>query len=473
MVVAAALVAGCGALSGWLMPRGPVTTLQALGSMGVLLVIGAVAGFATGSRWSVLGAPVLFALAVELARLDAAGPTVDAPRLGSLYGVIAFVLGRGLGVVLLLLPLALGARFGLDRAARVGCPTARVLTGAGWAGIAVGVAGLLTLAILIARPASTAAIEGPGGEPLPGAVSELRTVPLGGREQTLMIRGRDVASPVLLFLAGGPGGTELGAMRRDATLEQNFVVVTWDQRGAGASYPALDPASTLTLEGMVADTVELSEYLADRFGQERIVLVGQSWGSTLAVLAAQERPDLYDAVVGAGQMVSQRETDILFWQDALAWAEETGQSGLAATLRDSGPPPYADLYDYEPVVSTEHDWNAYPGMDLSHELPGTLFVPEYSFLDRVNAFRGFFDTNATLYPQLQDIDFRRDVPRLEVPYVMVIGEHEARGRAELAEEWFTLLDAPAKERVVVAGAGHRPNFDEPAEFARIVAGAAG
>lgn len=278
---------------------------------------------------------------------------------------------------------------------------------------------------------------------------------------------------LLLFLAGGPGGTELGAMRRDATLEQNFVVVTWDQRGAGASYPALDPASTLTLEGMVADTVELSEYLADRFGQERIVLVGQSWGSTLAVLAAQERPDLYDAVVGAGQMVSQRETDILFWQDALAWAEETGQSGLAATLRDSGPPPYADLYDYEPVVSTEHDWNAYPGMDLSHELPGTLFVPEYSFLDRVNAFRGFFDTNATLYPQLQDIDFRRDVPRLEVPYVMVIGEHEARGRAELAEEWFTLLDAPAKERVVVAGAGHRPNFDEPAEFARIVAGAAG
>lgn len=171
-------------------------------------------------------------------------------------------------------------------------------------------------------------------------------------------------------------------------------------------------------------------------------------------------------------MVSQRETDIMFWEDTLAWAEETGDTSLADTLRSNGPPPYADLYDYEPVVSTEHSWNAYPGLDLSHEMPGTLFVPEYSFLDRVNAFRGFFDTNATLYPQLQEIDFRQDVPQLEVPYVMVLGEHEARGRAVLAEEWFAALDAPAKEHVIVEGAGHRPNFDDPAGFAELMASVA-
>ena len=108
-------------------------------------------------------------------------------------------------------------------------------------------------------------------------------------------------------------------------------------------------------------------------------------------------------------------------------------------------------------------------LDLDNEMPNILFVPEYTFMDRVNAFRGFLDTNATLYPQLQDIDFRSDVPDLAIPFYMVLGEHEARGRAVLADEWFEMVDAPLKERVVFAAAGHRAHFDRPDEFARLMA----
>lgn len=277
-----------------------------------------------------------------------------------------------------------------------------------------------------------------------------------------------MGSPVLLYLAGGPGGTDLGAMRREVGLEQDFVVVAWEQRGAGKSYPALDPTSTLTVDQLVADTIEITEYLRARFHKDKIFLVGQSWGSTLGVLAAQTRPDLYHAFVGVGQMVSQRETDVMFWEDTLAWAETTGNRELGETLRRNGPPPYSELLLYDPVVSHEHEWNAYPELDLSNEMPGILFVPEYTFMDRVNAFRGFLDTNATLYPQLQGIDFRQDVPRLDVPLYMVLGEHEARGRAVLAEEWFAMVEAPAKERFVFEGAGHRANFDRPGEFATVM-----
>src|SRR5690606_22711880 len=184
-------------------------------------------------------------------------------------------------------------------------------------------------------------------------------------------------NPVLLYLTGGPGGTDLGAIRRDVTLEQDFTVVVWEQRGAGKSYAALDPTDTFTLDQLVSDAIEVTEYLRDRFDEEKIYLVGQSWGSTLGVLAAQARPDLYHAFVGVGQMVSPRETDILFWEDTLAWAEETGNVGLAETLRRNGPPPYDDLIRYDPVVSHEHDWNAYPQMDLTNEMPAILFVPEY------------------------------------------------------------------------------------------------
>ena len=324
---------------------------------------------------------------------------------------------------------------------------------------------LIVVAVLIARPATTHPIIGPDGEPLPGSIAELITVPIGGHDQAMMIRGRSIENPVLLYLAGGPGGTDLGAMRADVGLEQDFVVVTWEQRGAGKSYAALDPVETLTLEQMVADTVEVTNYLRDRFDEDKIYLVGNSWGTLLGVLAVQQHPELFHAYVGTGQMVSPRETDIMFYEDTLAWAERTGNDALAATLRRNGPPPYDNLLDYEPALSHEHDWNPYPELDMSKEMPSNLFVPENSLMDRINGLRGFLDTFSVLYPQLQDMDFRSDVPSLDVPVYMVIGEHEARGRAVLANEWFEMLEAPSKEMIIFEHSGHRPLFEEPAVFA--------
>ena len=181
-------------------------------------------------------------------------------------------------------------------------------------------------------PATTAPILGTDGNVVPGSVAELTTATIGGHEQALMIRGRSTDLPVLLHLAGGPGGTDIGAMRLDTGLEERFVVVTWDQRGSGKSYPSFAPAATLTLDQVVADTIELSEVLAARFGRDRIYIAGQSWGTIPATLAAQRRPDLYHALITTGQMVDIRETDRLFYDDTLAWARERGDTALVDRL---------------------------------------------------------------------------------------------------------------------------------------------
>jgi pimeloyl-ACP methyl ester carboxylesterase len=277
---------------------------------------------------------------------------------------------------------------------------------------------------------------------------------------------------VLLFLAGGPGGSELGAMRRHLeVLEQDFVVVTFDQRGAGKSYDALDPASTLTLDGAVGDTIELTGYLRSRFGEDKIYLVGQSWGSTLGVLAVQRRPELYEAFVGVGQMVSQRETDRSFYRDTLAWARETGKSDLVARLTDIGPPPYATILPYETALSYEHEVYPYDHSRNSEGEGGfseNLLVEEYTLLEQVHALGAMMDTFSVLYPQLQEIDFRRDAAELDVPVYLVQGRHEADGRAVLANEWFEQLGAPAKTMVVLETSGHRPLFEQPERFHEVM-----
>lgn len=464
LAIAGGVAASAGLLSAWFTPRGPVTTAQALVSMGAALLIGMTGGLFMRSRWSLLLMPAVYVAVFELARLGVDGPTVDSIHLGSTYGSIAFIVGRLSHGLLVLVPMMLGAVYGVGLAARLRPGTAPAMGIAGWILTGITTLALGGIAGAIARPATTAAITGTNGQPLPGSIAELRTVSIGGHDQVLMIRGRNHDNPVLLYLAGGPGGTDLGALRADVGLEQYFVVVAWEQRGTGKSYAALDPLETLTVEQMLADTIEVSNYLREQFNEEKIYLVGNSWGSTLGVLAVQQHPELFHAYIGTGQMVSQRETDRMFYADTLAWAERTGNAELAATLRRNGAPPYENLLHYEASNMYEHEWNAYPELDLSNEMPAILFVPEYTWMDRINAFRGFLDSASVLYPQLQQIDFRTDVPRLEVPVTMVLGEHEARGRAVLAREWYAQLDAPAKELIILDHAGHRALFDAPAAF---------
>jgi proline iminopeptidase len=279
---------------------------------------------------------------------------------------LAFLSGRGFHGLVGLLPIVVGAAYGAGYARRrVSGPVhphgpARIGLYGRRVGVGLLTTGLVVLAVLVIRPARTAGIVGPDGEPLPGSVAELTTVSVGGHDQSIMIRGRSDALPVLLYLAGGPGGTDLGAMRIfSEDLERDFVVATWDQRGAGKSYPALDPGSTLTLERAVADTIDVTNYLRRRFDESQIYLVGNSWGTTLGVLAVQRHPELYYAFVGTGQMVSQSETDRMFYEDTVAWAQQSGQHALAAHLIDLGPPPYDDPWNYAAMLSYERQWNEY------------------------------------------------------------------------------------------------------------------
>jgi pimeloyl-ACP methyl ester carboxylesterase len=468
LAIAALLSAAAGLISAWLTPRGPVNSFQALLSMAVALFIGTAAGFVMKSRWSILVTPLVFMIVYEIARNGFDGPTVDMIHLSSTYGVIAFVVGRLVHAFLVLTPMILGVLIGTEFTARLSTDTSQQLGTLGWIFTSLAALMLILLAISVARPATTHPILGSDGKPLPGSVAEIISVPIGGHDQTMMIRGRSINSPILLYLAGGPGGTDLGAMRADVSLEQDFIVVTWEQRGVGKSYGALDPAETLTLEQMVADTIEVTNYLRTRFNQDKIYLVGNSWGTILGALVVQQQPELFHAFVGTGQMVSPRETDIMFWEDTLVWAEKTGNQKLAATLRKNGPPPYANLLYYEPAISHEHDWNAYPYLDTSKEMPANLFVPENSLMDRINGLRSFLDTFSVLYPQLQEIDFRKDITSLQVPVYLVMGKYEARGRAVLAQEWYEILNAPTKDMIIFEHSGHRPLFEEPADFSEVM-----
>jgi pimeloyl-ACP methyl ester carboxylesterase len=480
-----ALAIGAAVLFGLLvamtMPRGPATTAQALIAMFAGLAVGLIAGMATRSRWAMLLAPIAHMIVIEIAWLGVPGPTVDGIRLDETFGIIALFVGRGFYALVVLLPIVLGASLGAWYARKIsgqvsGKPGS-LNTIARWTPTVILSILLLVLAVEIALPASTPPIPGEDGKPLPGSIAELTTVKIGGHDQELLIRGYNTSNPVFLYLSGGPGQSDLAYPRAlFADLEKNFTVVSWDKRGTGYSYPGLDPASTLTFDSAVSDTIEVTNYLRERFHQDKIYLFGESYGTVLGVKTVQERPDLYYAYIGSGQMVSPKETDQRLWQDVIDYANRTGDTGLASRMIAYGKPPYKDIYAYTTVM------NYYDALASDYASPEDyrekitssgvnplgVMASEYSLVEKINVMRGLFDMFSVMYPQLQEIDFRKDTTKLDVPVYIIDADHELSARRDLALEWYGMLDAPQKHIYTMKNAGHSAAFEGVGEFTRIM-----
>lgn len=473
---AVAVAVGTGGLAALALPRGPVTTASALTLLALGLAVGLAAGAILRSRWALPLAPIAFALPFELRWIGLESPVLDLPRFDTSYGILAVLLGRGFFFLVAIVPMLLGVTIGAalvrERPERVSAWrwARRTVT-------AVVALGVLALAVGIALPASTPAIAGPDGEPVPGSIASLEQVELGGDEQWVTIRGWSPENPVILYLSGGPGQTDLPQVRawwRD--LEEDFTIVNWDELGVGKSYPALGPGEEVTLDRLVSDTIELAERLRARFDEEKLYLVGESWGSFVGVLVAEERPDLFHAYVGSGQMVDILETDRLLYEDMLAYAERTGDEAAAETMRGYGLPPYDDPFanayvmTYYEKLAGEYDFPAYLE-ERAAEVnvgPWGVFGSEYTLVEKVNVLRGLVDYFTVMYPQAQGIDLRREVTRLEVPVYLVQGRHELDARTSLVPEWLDGLEAPSKSLTWFEDAGHATAFEEFRRFHRLM-----
>jgi pimeloyl-ACP methyl ester carboxylesterase len=445
------------------------------------LAIGLFTGWLTRTSWAMLLAPLTCIIIFELVRSNGLTPTTGALRLDNSYGLLALIMGRGFQGLVGLLPMVLGAGLGLF-AVRYASGEVERSFGTVLKAIPLIILGIIFLALIVlnAIPASTPPILDASGQPVPGSIAELTAVSLGGQEQTIMIRAHSPDLPVLLYLSGGPGQSDLPYSRvLFEDLTRDFVVVSWDQRGTGKSYPALAPVETLTLEQAVADTLELTNYLRQRFNEEKIYLMGESWGTTLGVLAVQQQPELFHAWIGSGQMVSQRETDRQLYRDILDLAARTGDTELTKQMLAFGEPPYADTPYPNAVVMAHYDALGQPYTPPQDYIergtaanlgPWGLFGSEYNLVEKVNVMRGLIDMFTIMYPQLQEIDFRQDVPRLGVPVYILDGTAELAARRDLALDWYNQLEAPSKQIYTYDNAGHSVAFEQFSALHQILTG---
>ena len=305
------------------------------------------------------------------------------------------------------------------------------------------------------------------------SIAELRKVQLNGRKEWISIRGENRNNPLLLFLAGGPGGSQLAAARYElAELEKDFVVVNWEQPGSGKSYSAI-PKKQLTPEIYVQDGTALVRSLLKEFRQEKVYLVGESWGSALGIFMAKEQPELYHAFMGTGQMVAFEETEKIDYALAMKLAKENGDQKIVDSLRKNGQPPYygksvttksAVYLNYLSQRMARNPEIQNPGFQTIRDLS----AKEYGILDKVNYLRGILQTFNQVYPQLYEIDLRKDYAKLDIPVYFLLGKHDLNAPRSLAEDYYDKLAAPEKEIIWFEHSGHNPWINEREHFAEVV-----
>jgi proline iminopeptidase len=242
-----------------------------------------------------------------------------------------------------------------------------------------------------------------------------------------------------VVLHGGPGSGS-SPQRRRLFDPQAYLIIQFDQRGSGRSRPhASDPTtelSTNTTHHLIADIERLREHL----GVQRWLLLGGSWGVTLALAYAQQHPQRVSELVLASVTIT-RPADVhwLYHEVGRYFPQQWQRfrNGVPAADRDGDlVAAYYRLLNQSTASAVREraarDWCRWEDELLSNE-PGWQPDPRYDD----PAFRMAFARIVTHYfhhhAWLGDGQLLRDAGRLAgIPGVLVHGRFDLGGPADVA-----------------------------------------
>lgn len=307
------------------------------------------------------------------------------------------------------------------------------------------------------------------GRVLKNSIAELKQVIIGGVDQFLLIRGTDKRKPVLLFVPGGPGQGEIGYMSSyQRELEEEFVVVRWDQRGGGLSASKQVEDKDLTVETFTKDLDQVTDYLLNRFNQKKIILAGHSWGTVIGLYAVKNNPHKYMGYIGVGQVVNSEESEKIAYEYTLAEAENQGKKKIIKALKDIGYPPY----DTQKVFTRINCMGRVGGVVKTNPprsmVASLLLSKEYSLKAKVNYQKNCMRCAKIMHPEIMKIDLLKEITKVEIPIFFIAGRYDYITPTSLVDNLYKNIEAPLKKLSIFENSAHLPQLEETKRFSEEV-----
>ena len=314
----------------------------------------------------------------------------------------------------------------------------------------------------------------------PNGIDQMEMVEIGGIKQALYFRGEDKDNPVILFIHGGPGDgiiQYLHAYQYD--WEKDFTIVDWDQRNSGKTLAANDPeavAATLSGELLLSDAHEVTQYIKIKLGKDKIVVMGQSWGSVLGTMLVQTYPEDYNMYIVTGHTINFADNARVSYERVLNAAREAGNQKDVDALMAIAPYPPATFDEsvvglVMTVAKYQTKYKLAVTFDLGSLIP--IFTTPYcttgELLSVVKGITKLVEYQGDLYRFLfEDYDARNYGTEYKVPIYCLQGENDWQTPYTLSKDFFEEITAPDKKFFTISGAGHATNIDNKAEFTRVL-----
>ena len=310
---------------------------------------------------------------------------------------------------------------------------------------------------------------------LAGGVDESLYLPLNGQEQYVLMTGRDTSNPVILYLHGGPSSPDAYVTYAFADrLTERYTFVCWDQRGCGRTYfrnRDKDPGNaSATFDQALDDLDGLVDYLRERFGQEKIILMGHSYGTILGSRYVLAHPEKVSAYIAVAQVVSLKKSDFYSYQDALDKARKAGDdtSGMEAAcetvLKD---PSLTNLMALRREVSPYHPAEA-ADQSTWYAVTSPYFgMDDFRwFLKQIGSMEDYFALNQPLFDYTASFDAESSGTAYAVPVCFLSGSDDWVCPVDSVKAYYEKIDAPSKDIRLIQGCGHSPQYSLPEDFAR-------
>ena len=305
------------------------------------------------------------------------------------------------------------------------------------------------------------------GNPLAGSISEKTFVEINGVQQGMFIQSRDARNPVLLYLHGGMPDYFL-KQKYPTRLEDVFTVVWWEQRGSGISYNDSISKESITMEQLISDTLAVTNYLRDRFHQDKIYLMGHSGGTFLGIYVIDKMPELYEAYIGMAQMSDQLFSEKIAYEYFLNHYKETKNQKMvdyfqSIDLNDQKklPKEYLKIRDtamHELGIGTMRNMR---NIVIDLFLP-SLYFSEYTLSDKYHLWAGkskfSISQNWEKMTRTNLIETKND---FKIPVYFFHGLYDYTCSYELAKIYFDKINAPRKGFYTFDQSAHSPLFEEP------------
>ena len=236
--------------------------------------------------------------------------------------------------------------------------------------------------------------------------------------------GNPDGNPIFM-LHGGPGGSSSPYMRRFCNPEK-FLIVLYDQRGAGKSKPWGEIKDNTT-QHLVEDIEKLRNHL----NLNKILLLGGSWGTTLALAYAETYPDNVSGLILRGTFTATKaEIDHFYHGGVSTFFPETYKKLLSA-LPDKSRKPLPD-YLFELIQNSTGEeqkrytkaWAIYESKIAWLEIADDILDEYYDEHDPYvfALFENYYMSNGCF---LEETELLNNAYKIgETPVIMVNGRYD-------------------------------------------------